>query len=363
VVVEGLAEHFKVKGAGERGRGRGGEQSATDGDDEVPLRLYWLGLMLCDGVLDREHPHPLLTGFVARLTKAIQDGSPDAFPAIHFLNQSPNFVARTKRFAGGCWEPLLGELAAYCSEHVDLGADTVRLARSTLLPEDRPFIGLAPFCDHLVDSDADGASVDFAVLRQERLFRLAHQLQAADLLGFQEGRWLGGSAWQRAGRQSRTMALLARQRLAEQVRVLEEAVGPARLADAPWLVPDYAHLIAGWERICEDLGRRRQRYLITLPVLAELDWRKLGNADARRLIRVLSDAPPAVLRLQRPAERVGRHPALPPHRAAMSPSERHQRQFLEALAWLAQYETGTTFRVLSRDETVLRVARSLFNKQ
>lgn len=361
VVVESLAEHFQIKRGGKRGRAGKGRSGA---DEEFPLKLYWMSLMLCDGLLDREQPpHPLLTGFLVALSQAIQSNSLDAFPAIHFINQSSNFLPRTKRFAEICWEPLLVEIASFCNEHVDLREDEVRLARSVLLPEDRPFIGLASFCDHLVDSDADEESIDFALLRQERIFRLAHQLQTADLLGCVEGRWLGGSAWQRASRQSRTMTLLAKQRLSEQVRVLEETVGPTHLADTPWLVPDPAYLISACEAVCEDLRSAQKRYLITLPVLAELDWHKLNNADARELIRVLSDAPHAVLRLQKPSEHVKKHPALPPHKPTMSPTERHQRQFLEALAWLAIHETDASFRILSRDETVLRVARKLFDKQ
>jgi hypothetical protein len=296
------------------------------------------------------------------LAKAIREESSEALPAIHLLLMADHFVSRTKRFEDS-WEPLLKELATFSEGNVDSN-----LLPMILLPEDKPFIGLPIFCDNLKDNITTDEDEDdeLVLLRNERIFRLAKVLEAADMLGHLDGKWYGGKTWQRVARQSRTMTLLAKQRLTNQVRALESCLElPPHL---PWLVPDCDALLRRCEEVAEAIrAPSERRYLITLPILAELDWLKLTNPDARKLIRILSAAPPAVLRLQKPSERLRKHPALPPPKMTMSPRERHQRHFLEALAWLALNQSpGTTFTVLSDDQTVLRVAKNLLfngNKQ
>jgi hypothetical protein len=306
---------------------------------DTEIHLLWLTIMLEPGLLDL----PDLCFPVEFLLKCLQVGITSAsawtLPVIHvILKGIPNFINRTKRFEA-LWTPIAESVAKFCNEHV--GNSECFDNGDYLLPEDAEFVGIECFS---ILRQLDVEHAELTHVRASRLFAFAH------------GHWYNKTEGERMAKKRQTGALLARQKLQNEVDQLENQVQARAILDAsPWYIPDFEYLLAHWtSEVSLSIENKSKRYLVTFAVLAELDYAKNGPSGslARSIISrlaELSSSHDASVRLQRLSESI---PSVGLKRAA-GPKESHRRKFVEAVAYYGSNEPAT-YRVLSEDpETIL----------
>lgn len=306
----------------------------------------WLCVLLDPGLLDMPElaaPVECLLRLLAHALPGLAGGESWAHPALRVLAVAvPGFAAKTRRFEGP-WEQLADAVCRYC----DACAAPVAEHAPVLLPEDACVRGIPCF----LDLPPPGCPADLDRARRERVLAFAHSLRRLGELVQHRGRWLTRRQAARQTQLETTGLLLARQRLAAEVDGLEAQVAPRlALESAPWLLVDCAFLLQHWKRIAGTLDAQAARYLITGPVLAELDYAKLSQPRARAIIGRLAELAHAgspCIRLQRPEETL----TAPHARPALSPQQAHRWRFLEAVAYYRRAEGGLC-RVCTDDPAV-----------
>lgn len=208
------------------------------------------------------------------------------------------------------------------------------------LPEDVFFAGTSPFPGVKVAEQDDRPPATLHGLCMSRLLSAACHL--ADHCGLlSRDSELGTLHYkpdhEKIARRDQTMLKLARQRLAEQVSLLEERVQTAALpAQSPWHIVDSAVLMEFWEDLEPLLCSARMRILITMCSLRFLDMSKTDphkQATARRIMRFISAysrKAPSVVRLQKPHES---QPIEARHSSLLAGLANHHREALSAISY------------------------------
>jgi len=275
---------------------------------------------------------------------------------MHALCNTVNgFMAKTKRFISHWatnWDRIVVLLVVFCNDHVFDDSDSVLVT----FEADEPFLGLPGFINSRPFNPLHDEEQH---VKTSRIVRFAKAVLETGLLTYDQysGVWYTAADWENHRKKQKMGSILAQQRLKEEISKLEQNVAPS-LQGTPWLIPDFAYLMDNWvAEIEQAITSRTSRFIITFPVLAELDYAKNGPSGilARPIISKLADLThrhdPSV-RLQKDKEYL----SLPGGRPS-NPQEAHKYKFLEAVAYYQSNEKCEV-RILSANPEVNTYKRS-----
>lgn len=317
------------------GKKKSNWRKCTDFEKSEHIEYIWLAVAADPTCLDSEEMLGHLELFFEALRYGIGNNSDWIYPALQWINTG-HFVNKTKRFSH--WDPLIEAIAKFCNSNApseDVG----------LLPEDAPYKGMKCFADL-------SQSYDPTKTRTGRMFTLARQLERHKLVTLDKtGRWCTKADLIRQAQQSKTSLLLARKRLQDQVGQLESKLG-CLIDTKSWYIPDDQWLLKNWHgTVIPEAEAHSMKFLITLPVLSELDFLKANSQLARTIINHLNDAildgDPS-FRLQKPNEKI---PQL--RFGGLGPREAHRLEFVEAVSFFAK-DTDNQYLVLSDDPDTIK---------
>lgn len=93
-------------------------------------------------------------------------------------------------------------------------------------------------------------------------------------------------SYEKTQKTERSMKLLTHRFLSTQLETLEATLDPLHV---PWTIPDFPCLLRHFSKIRRSVLARDMRIVVTATVLAELDFDKMRNGQAREIIRFLHE--------------------------------------------------------------------------
>ncbi len=303
--------------------------------DSFVVHLPWMCLLIDPGFMDTSECSVPVEYTLRLLAHGIKSSASWLMPMLHFAS-STLFVNKTKRFLES-WDQITSVLVDFSHSNV-MSVDNQ--CKAILLPEDELFRGL-PCFTNLPKFDDD--HMELFEAHCERIASFMNLLKHQGLLVLEDGKWYTKRQYQK----HRTGQLLAKQKLKAEVERLELEAGLG-LQSEPWLIPDFDYLLAHWNNsILPSLDRLSRRYIVTFPVLAELDYAKLGpdgvlvRSIIGKLAELTSSNSPCI-RLQKTIETIPltRKPAL-------APKEAHRHRFSEAVQYYQRISDGSIYKTLT----------------
>lgn len=309
------------------------------GDDWYGVNSLWMSLMLDPGLLDTEDPSPPVHAILRLLDFGLSRNSTSWIATLLFAltNCVVGFISKTKRFQD-LWSPILSKIV---QQNVDFNTND----------QENLFKGIKQFKE-IPDTFED------------RLTKFKSELIRARLLiEDQDGNLKSIFSHEKEQKVLKTGLLLAKQKLKKELTTIDS---DNSFSNLPWLIPDFHWIIDNWvEKMEPSINALSARYLITFPVLAELDFAK--NRPEGQLPRSiiskfyeLAGKQETIVRLQKPHEIIFEKQP----KVYGGPQDAHRYRFIQAIKYFASLKNNDEqFRVLTTDPVVLASIRGLLTNE